>query len=405
MSRAASVAVERAEELDFALAGRADTGNAVEHGALAGAVRADQGHHLAGPDSQRELVVGDQAAETLGHVGGREEEGAGCGRRPFGQQFRLRNRTRLRTRRPQFQDHRPQPVARALQDQHHGDAEDDDLEIAALPEYLRQQILQPLLEDGDQPGPENRAPDVADAADDGHEQVLDTLRQGERRRIDEALQVSVEPAGNARQQRRDEENDDLGARRVDAHRLGHHRPALESADRATLARIEQVADGQDGEQHDDPDQVIKLATRLEFPAEQRHRRNAGNAGVAAEEFDVAEQEIQADAPGDGTQRQVMATHAQRDEAEAERHRAGDGEADEQRDPGRKSVRRGQPRRRVGAETDKGRLAEGSQAADAGQQHQTDDDNRVEADVVEQRDRELRQHQRAGSQRRNENGQR
>jgi TATA-binding protein-associated factor Taf7 len=149
--------------------------------------------------------------------------------------------------------------------------------------------------------------------------------------------VGVEPAGNAGQQGGDQEDHDLGARRVDAHRLGHHRAALERADRAALARIEQVAGWPDGEQHEGPDQVVELAAWTSVPAEQRDRRNAGDAGVAAEELDIAEQEIEADAPGDGAQRQVVPAHAQRDEAEEERDRGGDGEADEQGEPRRKAM--------------------------------------------------------------------
>jgi hypothetical protein len=49
---------------------------------------------------------------------------------------------------------RPQAIAGALQHSTISDAEDDDLEVAALAENLRQPVLQPLLEDGDQAGAE-----------------------------------------------------------------------------------------------------------------------------------------------------------------------------------------------------------------------------------------------------------
>jgi hypothetical protein len=45
---------------------------------------------------------------------------------------------------------------------------------------------------------------------------------------------------------------------------------------------------------------------------------------------------------------------------------------------------------IGAEADKSRLAEGSQAADTGQHHQAEGDDGVKADVVQQRDMELGQ---------------
>jgi hypothetical protein len=61
-------------------------------------------------------------------------------------------------------------------------------------------------------------------ADHGHEQVLDALVDAERRRIDEALQVRVEPAGDAREQCRVHEHHDLESRRVDAEGLDHVEP-------------------------------------------------------------------------------------------------------------------------------------------------------------------------------------
>jgi hypothetical protein len=81
--------------------------------------------------------------------------------------------------------------------------------LPLCPSNLRQPVLQPLLEDGDQAGAQHGAPDVADAADDGHEQVFDALRQPEGGRVNEALQMSVEPAGNTGEQGGDQEDHDL----------------------------------------------------------------------------------------------------------------------------------------------------------------------------------------------------
>ena len=145
--------------------------------------------------------------------------------------------------------------------------------------------------------------------------------------------MGIEPARGAGQQRGDQEDDYLGALGIDAHCFGHHDTAAQGANRPALARVEQIADGDDGEQHDEPDQVVKLVAGLQFPTEQRYGGDARYASVAAEEFDVAEQEIQADAPGNSAERQVVATHAQRDKAEEERDGGGDGQSDEQREPG------------------------------------------------------------------------
>ena len=178
-----------------------------------------------------------------------------------------------------------------MQHEDHDQPEDDHLEIAGLAEQLRQQVLQPLLEDGDQAGAKQGAPHVPDTADHRHEQVFDTLRERERRRIHEALQMRIEPAGDTGELGGDGEDDDLVPGGVDTHRLGHHDAALERADGAAVARIEQVLRRHHAKHQGDPDQVVELAAALQFHAEQAHRRDAAEPGMAAEGLDVAEQEI------------------------------------------------------------------------------------------------------------------
>ena len=65
---------------------------------------------------------------------------------------------------------------------------------------------------------------------------------------------------------------------------------------------------------------------------------------------------------------------------------------------------GQPGRGVGAEPDKSSLPERGQAADTGQQHETEGDDGVEADVIEQGDGEFRQQLRPDRQRGDEEDQ-
>ena len=62
-------------------------------------------------------------------------------------------------------------------------------------------------------------------------------------------------------------------------------------------------------EHEQPDQVGHLLALAQLVAEQRDRRDAGEAGVAARKAMVPEQEW-AQAPGDGRQRQVMPGQAQ-----------------------------------------------------------------------------------------------
>ena len=110
------------------------------------------------------------------------------------------------------------------------------------------------------------------AADDRHEQVLDALVDAERRRIHEALQVRVEPAGDAREQRRVDEHDDLEPRAVDAERLGHLELAAQRADRASRPRIEQVVGRPQRRERDAPDQEIEVALVAQLDAEERRAR-------------------------------------------------------------------------------------------------------------------------------------
>ena len=78
----------------------------------------------------------------------------------------------------------------------------------------------------DQRRADDRAPDAAGAADDRHEQILDALVDAEWRRIDEALQVRIQPAGNAGQQSRRKRRPRSSAARVDAECFGHFQSAL-----------------------------------------------------------------------------------------------------------------------------------------------------------------------------------
>ncbi len=81
-----------------------------------------------------------------------------------------------------------------LQQQHQQHAEHDDLEVAGGAEQLGQQVLQAILQDGQQAGAEHRAPHVPHPAHHGHEQVFDAVVQAERRRVHRALQVRVQEA-------------------------------------------------------------------------------------------------------------------------------------------------------------------------------------------------------------------
>ena len=173
-------------------------------------------------------------------------------------------------------------------------------------------------------------------------------------------------------------------------RLGHHAAAAQAADRAAGARVEQVLDREQRGDHEHPDQVVVLAPGVERQAEDREPGHAGHPGLAAEELEIAEEVVEADAPGDRAERQVVAREAQRDRAEEERDRAGEREPDEEREPRRQPVSRAEVRGRVRPEADERRLPERREPAHPGEEHQPERDEAVEPDVVQQRDVELGQ---------------
>ena len=249
--------------------------------------------------------------------------------------------------------------------------------------------MQEFLQHHHQSGAEHPAPDIAGAADHGDEEIFDAGLRAEWRRVGGALEMRIEPAGQAGQYRRIDEHQKLGARRLHAERFAGNMPAPQRADGAAGAGIQQVHGQQRREQHGDPDCEIDRAG-IEHPeAADAQRRKAGNAVIAAEEFELAEQIKQPDAPGDGAERQIMARQPHRDEAERHRGEAADQQRQRQRQPGRHAVGRGQHRRGVGAEAAERRLAERGEAADAGQEHEPHRHQSGEPDIVEQHDPERR----------------
>ncbi len=137
---------------------------------------------------------------------------------------------------------------------------------------------------------------------------------------------------------------------------------------------------------------------LQVEAGERKRRDARHAGVAAEPLQVAEQEIQADSPRDRREREVVSLHAQRDEAECQRHDERQRESHGQREPWRCAIVRRQERGRVRAETDERRLPERRLPRDARQQDEPQRDDAVEADVIAERHPERRRDDRDREQR-------
>ena len=86
----------------------------------------------------------------------------------------------------------------------------------------------------------------------------------------------------------------------------------------------------------------------------------------------------------------MALKPQGDDAEDGRDAAGQRHAEQEAEPRRVSVQRGDPGGRIGRDADERRLSERHDAADAGEEREADGDERIDADIVHQRDAERAQ---------------
>ena len=156
-----------------------------------------------------------------------------------------------------------------------------------------------------------------------------------------------------------------------------------------VREVQQVHGEQRAEQDRDPDREIDRSGIDHLERADRQRRDAGDAVIAAEEFELAEQIKQAEAPGDGAERQIVTRQPHGDEAERHRGDAAHQQRERQRQPRREAISRRQYCRGVGAEAAKRRLAEGGEAADAGEQHKSHRHQRGKPDIVQQHDPERR----------------
>jgi hypothetical protein len=289
-------------------------------------------------------------------------------------------------------DEGPEPVGQVLEHQHDHDAEHDQLVAAGRADELGQQHLQLVFQQLDDARARNGAPHMGRTAEHHHEEVLDAHLQPEGRWVDRALEVRKQPARDGGEHGREHEDADLEAQRVHAHGLGHLRAAGQRADGAAAARVEQPYHRERRKNREEPDDAVEQALLPELEAEQRQAFHAQDAVVLAQRIEVAHEVVQRQRPRDGRQRQVVPRHAQRDRADDRGAQAGQREPDEQRDPGRQPGVHGEVGGGVGPDAHERRLPEGGEAAHAGEQHQAEHGQRVDADVVELDDPEVGQRQ-------------
>ena len=112
----------------------------------------------------------------------------------------------------------------------------------------------------------------------------------------------------------------------------------------------------------------------------------------AEPVDIAEQEGDRQSPGDRAERQEVPLRGAASRSRGSRRPRSENDRQHQAEPGRMAVERRHPGCRIGRDADERRLAERHDAADAGQQREPDRGERIDADVVQQRDGERIEHE-------------
>jgi len=114
--------------------------------------------------------------------------------------------------------------------------------------------------------------------------------------------------------------------------LGHLRAALERTDGAARTGVEQVQQCRRKGDQQCPGEHEEGAALADIEAADAQALDTQQAVVLAQSVEVAHEVVQRQAPGDGGQRQVVARHAQRDEAHDQRTERREAQADEKREP-------------------------------------------------------------------------
>ena len=376
----------------FAAGGGQHARDQVERGRLARTVGPNQAHDLAGVNLETDVVHRHQAAKLHAGLAHIEHQRAGLGLVALGQGGRLLPVHRARALGQVAAHQRPQAVGQVLQHHHQRNAKHDHFVAAAGAHQLGQQHLQLVFQHADEASAHDGAPHMAHATHHRHEQVFNAHLQAEGRRVDGALKVRQQPARHRSQQRGQHKDRDLVAEGADAHGLGHLRAAFERPDGAARARVQQVQQTRSEGQQQHPGEHEEGAALADVEFADAQALDAQQAVVFAQRVQVAHEVIQRQAPGYGGQRQVVARHAQCDQAHQQRTAGGEAHAHEQREPGREAGVEREPGGGVGANAHKRGLAKRGQPAHTREQHQTQHGDAVHADVVELGDPEVGQGQ-------------
>ena len=343
----------------------------VEHGRLAGPVRADHAGDRAGPGGEVDAFRRRDAAEADADP----IEDEGLARRRAGQRrlSALLGDPIVAAPGQQAGEAADQPRGHQPEHCQGRDPEEQQAVLREAGQRLRQQH-------GDE-GPEERAEHRAGSADDHREDEQDRLRERERARRNEQHQRRQDGPREAGEGGGDREGQGLHPDRVEAQSRrgdvgvahGAHRPAEAAA--GEEVEPGEARAGREHRQHGEPGRTHRLA-------EERRRVGDDEAVLAAGQLPALDQPVLDDeAEGDRQHGEVGALHPHR----RHRHKA----ADERRDQGRRRERQPeadaverQDRAGVGADRVEAGLAEGDQPGQAeehveadprhrGQRHQGD----------------------------------
>ena len=239
-------------ELNLSGGERQHAGDQIEGRALARAIGADQSDDAAALDLEADIVDRDQSAKCFSRALRLQQ------RRSRRRQWTVRQlliiaRRRWRRCGRRAEQDRPQSAGSELQDQHQHRAECDGFEIAGIADQPGQEILQLVAQHRNSGGAENGAVDAAGAAQHRHQQIFGAGADAERARRYRALEMRVEPSGQACEHRGIDEHHQLGGGGIDAERLGGAGGAPQRADGAADASAEQVLRRDHRKHHRDPD--------------------------------------------------------------------------------------------------------------------------------------------------------
>src|SRR5262249_42190610 len=165
-------------------------------------------------------------------------------------------------------------------------------------------------EEGDEDGPEHRAEQGAEPADDDHGEVVDGDADLELLVVGDAEVVGVEDPRHPCVEGRDGEGEELVAEDVDADDLRGDVLVADGDEGAPYPAPDEVQRAHDGQDHEDEEEEVHLAlAREDVGAKPRTGNVDGSLHATADEGDVVDGPLDDELTGEGGDREVEALDA------------------------------------------------------------------------------------------------